>query len=136
MKTLLRSALVCAAILSALGCRSAADYQRNNSATANWLHASAGRPTINVAGDWDSPDWGEGHFKQAGNRVTGILGDYPIGGVLNGDRLFLAITEDGWTEYTAVLVPQFGGSLAGTYCETVPFTTEDESPIELKRAHP
>jgi hypothetical protein len=136
MKLLPHLAVAIAIAIAGMGCKSAADYQRNNSATAAWLPANAGRPGINVAGDWDSPDWGEAHFKQAGSRVTGILGDYPIGGVINGDKLYLAITSNGWTDYTAVLSSQFGGSLAGSYCGSVPFVSEDGDPIELKRAHP
>jgi len=136
MKTPLRLALTCVIAAFATGCKTAADYQRNNTATADWLRMNAGPPGMNVAGDWDSPDWGEGHFKQVGNRVTGILDDRPIGGVLNGKKFYLAITNDGWTDYTAVLAQQYDGSLSGTYSEKVPFTTEDESPIELKPSHP
>lgn len=134
MKPLLRLAF--ALPLLAAGCKSAADYQRNNSATAAWLQAHAGRPGMNVAGDWDSPDWGEGHFRQAYGKVTGILGDYPVGGVINDRTLYLAITDEGWTGYTAILRQQYDGSLAGTYSETVPFTSEDEEQMELRRAHP
>jgi hypothetical protein len=136
MKTFPRLALACALAALATGCKTAADFQRNNTTTADWLHANAGPPGMNVAGDWDSPDWGEGHFKQVGNRVTGILDDYPVGGVLNGKKLYLAITDNGWTDYTAVLAQQYDGSLAGMYSGKVPFTTGDEEQIELKRSRP
>ncbi|HVE15958.1 MAG TPA: hypothetical protein VNB29_04435 [Chthoniobacterales bacterium] len=117
------------------GCKSAGDYERNNSDTAAWLQAHAGRPGINVAGHWDSEDWGEGHFKQVGNKVTGILGDYPIGGVLNGDSLFLAITENGWTSYTAILRPSVQPqTFVGNYSYKVPFSTDDQKPMMLTRA--
>lgn len=136
MKPLLPVVLTVVVALAGGGCKSAADYQRNNAATAAWLQAHAGKPAMNVSGDWDSPDWGEGHFKQAGSKVTGILDDYPVGGVVNGDRLFLAITDEGWTSYTAILRRQYDGSLAGTYCETVPFDPADEEQMELRRARP
>ena len=77
-----RFLLLAALVLT--GCKSAEDYARNNNATAGWLEAHAGQPSINVAGQWHSDDWGDALFQQKGNRVTGILGDYPIGGVLSG----------------------------------------------------
>jgi len=136
MKPLFPAAFAIAATLAASGCKSAEDYQRNHSATAAWLQSHTGRPGMNVTGDWDSPDWGEGHFRQVGSKVTGVLDDRPVGGVINGERLFLAITEGGWTSYTAILRRQYDGSLAGTYCETVPFDSQDEEQMELRRARP
>jgi len=128
--------LVLAVILVLTGCKSAEDYARNNTATAGWLEAHAGQPAINVAGQWHSDDWGDALFKQKGNRVTGILGDYPIGGVLSGRTLYLAITSDGWTDYTAILEPQGPRTLAGQYSDSVPFTAADNRPIQLTRTAP
>jgi hypothetical protein len=123
--------------LADFGCKSAEDYARNNTATAGWLDAHAGQPAINVAGQWHSDDWGDALFKQKGNRVTGILGDRPIGGVLSGRTLYLAITDDGWTDYTAVLEPRGPRTLAGQYSDGVPFVAgEDSHAIQLTRTSP
>ncbi len=126
---------LCAA-LALVGCKSAADYQRNNSATAAWLDAHAGRPAMNIAGPWTSPDWGDGQFEQTGSKVTGILDGYPVGGVIRGTTLYLAITSGGWTDYTAVLRQQYDGALTGTYSEQVPFSAEDETSMVLRRIQP
>jgi hypothetical protein len=130
-----RFLLLAALVLT--GCKSAEDYARNNNATAGWLEAHAGQPSINVAGQWHSDDWGDALFKQKGNRVTGILGDYPIGGVLSGRTLYLAITSDGWTDYTAILEPTSPRTLAGQYSDGVPFVpSEDSNAIQLTRTSP
>ncbi|MDD5198452.1 MAG: hypothetical protein PHC88_01500 [Terrimicrobiaceae bacterium] len=132
MSQFLRLALAILVSLTA-GCKSAEDFARNNSATAEWLRAHAGSPGLKVAGAWHSDDWGDAQFKQQGSRVTGILGGYPVGGVLNGSRLYLAITENGWTSYTAILTERPDGALAGTYSRSVPFSIEEERVIRLTR---
>ncbi len=128
--------LVFTAILALTGCKSAEDYARNNTATAGWLSANAGQPRINVAGHWYSEDWGAAEFKQQGNRVTGILDDYPVGGVVNGKTLYLAITDEGWTESTAVLSLTHPGALEGFSSETVPFNPMEAEPMQLRRTIP
>jgi hypothetical protein len=122
--------------LTLSGCTSAEDYARNNNATAGWLAANAGQPSVNVAGRWISEEWGDGELKQKGTRVTGILDEYPVGGVLNGRTLYLAITEDGWTNETAVLQLVNRNTLEGLSSESIPFNSADASPVRLQRAAP
>ncbi len=80
-------------------CKTAEKYAKNNAATAQWLNAKRCASTIDVSGYWRSDDWGLTYFSQKGNRVTGHLGKYPVGGVVRVTRSNLAVTEDGWTYY-------------------------------------
>ncbi len=125
------------ATLALGGCHTAEKYAQNNGATAQWLDANAGTPSVNVSGRWQSDDWGDADFRQKGNRVTGILGKYPVGGVVRNDKVFLAITENGWTYYTAVLEANpFTNTLDGNYSEEVPYSREDLNPMSLARVRP
>ncbi len=56
------------------GCNLAERYHQNNTATAEWIDANAGIPTINISGKWHSDDWGDAVLVQKGNRVTGAIG--------------------------------------------------------------
>jgi hypothetical protein len=133
MKTL--GFLLCVLIGLALpGCNLAERYQQNNAATAQWIDAKAGIPKINISGAWQSDDWGDAVLTQKGNRVTGYVGKYPIGGSIKDHTVYLAITDDGWTYYTAVLQADFPvRTLTGFYSDEVPFNAEDQNEMILTR---
>lgn len=133
MKTLGRLTLSVLVALALPACKTAEKYAKNNAATAQWLNANAGASTIDVSGYWRSDDWGLTYFSQKGNRVTGHLGKYPVGGVVRGHTLYLAVTEDGWTYYTVAAGLVQKGVLEGFYSDSVPFSTKDQSPIMLTR---
>jgi hypothetical protein len=133
MKTLGPLALSVLVALALPACKTAEKYAKNNAATAQWLNANAGSSSIDVSGYWRSDDWGLSYFTQKGNRVTGRLGKYPVGGVVRGRSLYLAVTEDNWTYYTVVAAQVQKGVLEGFYSDSVPFSKEDQSPITLVR---
>jgi hypothetical protein len=136
MKTLGRLALSVLVALALPACKTAEKYAKNNASTAQWLNANAGVASIDVSGYWKSDDWGLSYFSQKGNRVTGHLGKYPVGGVVRGHTLYLAVTEDNWTYYTVVAAQVQRGVLEGFYSDSVPFSAGDQSPITLLRTSP
>jgi hypothetical protein len=120
-------------MLALPGCNLAERYQQNNAATAQWINANAGIPAINISGKWHSGDWGDAVLMQKGNRITGYIGKYPVGGSVKGNAAFLALTEDGWTYYTAVVELTWQKNLEGSYSDSVPFAPEDRNPFQLLR---
>lgn len=134
MKTL--GFLLLGALIAAVlpGCNLAERYHENNAATAQWIDANAGIPKINVSGKWHSDDWGDAILTQKGNRVTGHIGNYPVGGSVKGSTVFLALTDDGWTYYTAIAEMTWQKNLEGSYCDSVPFEPEGREPFQLIRA--
>ncbi|HEY5793074.1 MAG TPA: hypothetical protein VIS74_07235, partial [Chthoniobacterales bacterium] len=64
---------------------------------------------------------------------TGTLGNYAVIGVVSGKKLCLLANSDGWIYYTVVLEKTSAGILAGHYSEKVPFSTQDQQEILLKR---
>ena len=56
---------------------------------------------------------------QRGNKITGMLGDYEVDGVMNGSRVFLALKADDWYYYSVEAVHK-GPVLEGLYSRGVP----------------
>ena len=134
MKTLGSLVLGALLMIALPGCNLAERYHENNAATAQWIAANAGTPSINISGKWHSDDWGDAVLTQKGNRVTGYIGKYPVGGSIKGNTVFLALTDDGWTYYTAIVELTWQKNLEGSYSDSVPFAPEDRSPFQLTRA--
>lgn len=133
MKALLRIFLPGIFAIAISACYTPADYKRNNTATAAWLSENAGTSRLNLNGAWYVDGWGDAFLEQEGNKITGHIGRFPVGGVVKGTTLFLAITDEGWTSWTAILAYAGPGHMKGYYSEQVPYTEDDREDIELKR---
>jgi hypothetical protein len=80
-----------------------------------WLDSKTDKPEINVSGIWISNEWGEATFKQEGNKVTGMLGDYQVKGVVSGNSIYLLMYSKDKIDYTADLKSQGNETIEGFY---------------------
>ena len=80
-----------------------------------WLNSKNDRPEINISGTWTSPEWGAATFKQEGKDITGVLGDYPVTGVVSGDSVYLLMYYDDKVDYSAELKASDDKILKGSY---------------------
>jgi hypothetical protein len=133
--TLLLVIVLLPAFLSLTGCSTKEKYAANQAATKSWLDSKAGSPGIRVNGLWEAFEYGwggPGRFEQQGNRITGALGNYTVQGVVQGSTVYLAFISGGWTYYTGVLKMR-DGLLSGFYSSSVPFSSEDQGSLTLRR---
>jgi hypothetical protein len=76
-----------------------------------WLNKISGGqpPEINVTGKWRDTEgsglltWGEGHLRQEQNKVSGVIGDYNVIGIVSGKKVYLVFLYRGAVYYTARL---------------------------------
>lgn len=80
-----------------------------------WLASKEGKSEIDVSGAWVSPEWGLAKFEQQNNRITGILGDYPVKGVASGNDLYLMMYSAGRADYFAELKAIDKNTFVGNY---------------------
>ena len=87
-----------------------------------WLNTISGGkpPEIDITGRWRDTQgsgfftWGEGYLKQEQNKISGVIGDYNINGVVSGKMVYLVFLYRGTVYYTARL-ELFEGLLTGNY---------------------
>jgi hypothetical protein len=89
-----------------------------------WLDSKNDRPEINISGVWTSPEWGIAIFKQDGKNVTGMLGDYPVRGVVSGNSISLLMYHDDGVYYFAELKALDNNTFKGFY--SLKYATVDE----------
>lgn len=133
MKTL--SPLILLVVFLLAGCNTAEKYAANQASTDAWLSSKAGKAAIRVDGVWEALEFGwggSGRFTQSGNRISGALGNYNVRGVVNGSTVYLAFVSGGWTYYTGVLKKR-GSMLGGFYSSSIPFSSEDQGSLNLRR---
>ena len=102
-------------------CNSPQRFEANRTAAQSWLSGKAGTAQGDLSGAWRDgtrEDWGEGRLVQRGNKITGMLGDYEVDGVMNGSRVFLALKADDWYYYSVEAVHK-GPVLEGLYSRGV-----------------
>jgi hypothetical protein len=100
-----------------------------------WLNTISGSkpPEINITGRWRDAQgtgfftWGEGYLRQEGNKVSGVIGDYNISGIVSKKIVYLVFLYAGKVYYTARL-EMSQDSLNGNY-----FKAKDK---EQKRGYP
>jgi hypothetical protein len=76
-----------------------------------WLSKIAGNdpPEINITGKWRDTagtgmlTWGEGSLAQDQNKVTGVIGDYNVIGIVSGKKVYVVFLYHDRTYYTARL---------------------------------
>jgi len=90
-----------------------------------WLDSRNDRPEVNVSGVWTSPEWGIAIFKQDGKNITGMLGDYPIKGVVSGNSICLLMYHKDGVYYFAELKALDNNTFNGFY--SLKYTTLDQN---------
>jgi hypothetical protein len=89
-----------------------------------WLTKISGNepPEVNITGKWRDTagtgmlTWGEGFLRQDQNKVTGVIGDYNVIGIVSGKKVYLVFLYRDRIYYTARL--ELSGNqdeLAGSY---------------------
>ena len=102
----------------------------------NWLDSKKDNPEINVAGTWTSPEWGTGRFKQEGGTVEGVLGDYPVKGVVSGNTLYLLMYSGNKADYSAELKALGNDNFQGFYSKySIVDESESKRKVNLKRVN-
>lgn len=126
--------LVALLTITLASCNQKERYAANGLAADDWIAANGGIAGMNVTGSWQSHEfgWGGIRFIQSGSTVTGAMGNYSVKGVVNGQRLYLALSSGGWVYYTMILQKE-GSNLAGFYSSSIPFSTSDQAAVTLAR---
>jgi len=104
-----------------------------------WLDSQKDAPEMNIAGMWVSPEWGKANFKQEKRDVSGVLGDYPVRGVVSGNNLYLLMYAGDKVDYSAKLKASDENTFQGSYAKysiiDQPGSGSDSiRPINLRRA--
>ncbi len=106
---------------------------RAEAATVAWLRGTGQSARVDVSGSWFVPGWGGGYLAQTGNRVTGYIDTYAISGVVNDRTLQLAISENGETTYSALVVLTSPDRLAGHYSRGIPYNPYRQKRITFEK---
>ena len=112
-------ALIMASALFLLSCGTTTVIQGEN-----WLASKTDKPEMDVSGTWSSPEWGASILKQEENRITGMLGDYPVKGVASGKGLYLMMYSGDSVHYFAELMATDKNIFKGLY--SAKYSTIDE----------
>ena len=80
-----------------------------------WLDSKKDDPQMNVSGTWTSREWGTARFKQEGRNVEGVLGDYPVKGVVSGKTIYLLMYSGTRVDYSAELTLSDDNTFQGFY---------------------
>lgn len=96
-------------------------YDNHNALGDAWLSDQMEPPEIDISGSYKSDDWGRSYFSQNGAEVRGHLGDFPVKGVVSGQKAYLLVTEGGWYYYSAIVEMPRPGLLTGYYSRSVPY---------------
>ena len=102
-----------------------AEYDYSKSGPQYWF--------LQVSGG--SLGWGLGEFRQKGNDVTGVLGNYVIKGVVNGEQVYLVMFYGGEVYYTAKLEVIGEKELFGCYYYPEDKKQSAPYPMKLIRAN-
>lgn len=126
--------ILCFFAIGLAGCNSKEKCARSNQAANDWLSANAGSAAANIAGAWSAQDmaWGTIRFQQEGSKVHGVMGACQVDGHMNGSIAYLTLSSDECVRYS-VVAKKRGSILSGFYSASVPFSTVDQKPLELRR---
>ena len=97
-----------------------------------WLDLRNDRPEINISGVWTSPEWGIGIFKQDGRNITGMLGDYPIKGVVSGSSIYLLMYHKDSVYYFAELNTVDSNTFNGFYSIKYATLDQNKKPMSIR----
>jgi len=105
-----------------------------------WLNTISGSkpPEIDITGRWRDAQgggfftWGEGNLRQEGNKVSGVIGNYNITGIVSGKTVYLVFLYAGTVYYTARL-EMFQDLLNGNYFKATDKEQTKGYPMSLAR---
>lgn len=124
-------------IVTALpSCHLKESYSKNEAARVAYLaEKKTASAKINIEGVYFSPDWGIVVLKQEpGGKVSGLIGTYGVAeGYVSGSKVYLALVDSGWTEYTLELHRPRYDQLKGLYSAHVPFNSADEEEVVFEK---
>ena len=112
---------------------SASRVNYNTKSGETWLSDQMEPAGYNIAGHWTSADWGDIRLTQSGRNVGGKFGEYNVRGVVSGQKVYLLLSQAGWTYYTTVLESPAPGVLAGHFSRTTPIVKHLARPIRLEQ---
>ena len=121
----------CQVIDDAVGEFNSKRYARHNEPGNAWLSDQMLPAEINISGSYRSRDWGPSFFSQNGREIRGHLGDYPVKGVVSGNKAYMVLMYDGWYYYSVVLEMPNPGLLVGYFSRGVPYRRDARRDIEL-----
>lgn len=136
MKMLVRATLLLVMVGSLSSCFLSKKYEKNSAATVAYLtEKNTAKAQMNVEGLWYSPQWGVVLLNQTPDgKVTGVVdGFLHAKGVVSGKNVYLALTDDDWTEYTVELRRSKWDQLKGYFSSWVPFNTIDQQEVVLEK---
>lgn len=125
---------LCVLAVGFAGCHPKEKNAFINEAAAAWLSANAGPADTSIQGSWSGSDekWGAIHFQQTESQISGTMGRHQVAGHMKGSVAYLTLRSDGRVHYT-VVAKKRGSILSGFYSKSVPFSSLDQQPLELKR---
>ena len=111
-------------------------YSRSTEFGHAWISDQILPAEINVAGSWNSRDWGGTFLSQTDRTVKGHLGNYPVDGVVSGSKAYLLASSGGWYYYSVVLEMPSPNILIGYYSRSIPYQSSKRRDIRLDRTGP
>ena len=125
---------LCVLAVGLAGCNSGKKNAFINEAAVAWLSANAGPADTSIQGAWSGSDekWGAIHFQQTESKISGSMRRHQVDGHMKGSVAYLTLRSDGRVHYT-VVAKKRGSILSGFYSKSVPFSSLDQQPLELKR---
>jgi hypothetical protein len=100
----------------------------------NWLDSKKDNPEINISGAWTSSEWGAASFKQENRNVEGVLGDYPVKGVVSGNSIYLLMYSGNKVDYSAELKALDNNTFEGFYSKyAIVDEAESKRKVSLQR---
>lgn len=106
-------------------------YDRHNAQGDQWLSDQMEPALVDVSGIYTASGWGKCLLVQNGREVRGHIGDYPVTGVVSGEKVYLLISEGGWYYYSAILEMPREGFLVGYYARAIPFRRSARVSLQL-----
>lgn len=97
-----------------LACTFAALMLMSCASVNQWLEKNRGAATAVVGGSWYAMGLGSAEFSQDLNSVIGFAGPYLVRGVVNGNRLYLALTKNLIDEDGSAILTMEGDTLKGS----------------------
>jgi hypothetical protein len=133
--------VVLAVAASFTGCQSIRNfsqerYSRNTEFGHAWISDQILPAEINIAGSWNSRDWGDAFLSQTDRTIKGNLGNHPVDGVVSGSKAYLLASSGGWYFYSIVLEMPSPNLLIGYYSRSIPYQSSNRRDMRLDRAGP
>lgn len=98
-----------------------------------WLEKNRGAASIAIGGVWYGMGLGSVEFNQDQNSVIGVAGHYLVRGVVNGNRLYLALSKNLMEEDGSAILTLSGENLTGGRASGLMDNPAGGTPLVLRR---